>query len=52
MTYNFCKRVITRETYFGKDDMAFKLDIFLMNDRITSEEYAELTELLNKASKE
>jgi hypothetical protein len=47
MTYIFCKKVIENKTYTTKEDMQIKLDVFLLNNRITQEQYNELTGLLN-----
>jgi len=49
MTYIYCKRVIENGTYGAKEDMQIKLDVFLLNNRITQEQYNELTALLNAA---
>lgn len=46
MTYTFCKRIIQNGNY-DKEDMLLKLDIFLLNDRITQDEYNELVAMLN-----
>ena len=40
-----CKLLITNDRY-TYDDMYAKLDLFLMLNRITEEEYVELTGLL------
>ena len=45
MTYNLCKRLIENGRY-EKVDMTFKLDVFLLNDRITQVEYEELLQLM------
>lgn len=45
MTYNLCKRLIQAKR-FKKQDMMFKLDVFLLNNRITQEQYEELLQLL------
>lgn len=45
-TYDLCKLVIERKTYKNKEDMMIKLDIFLMGNRITKDQYLELNELL------
>jgi len=48
-TYLLCKRVIGNANYktqAEKDDMQFKLDAFLLNNRVTQNEYSELTQLL------
>ncbi len=47
MTYRLCKTVIEKETFGTKEDMLFKLDVFLLNNRITQDEYNGLTALLN-----
>ncbi len=47
MTYTMCKKVIENKTYSSKEDMRQKLDVFLLNNRITEAEYTELTALLN-----
>lgn len=49
MTYTYCKKVIENTTYTSqaqKDEMQIKLDVFLLNNRITQEQYNELTVLL------
>lgn len=46
MTYKLCKQIITNKTYISKEDMQLKLDVFFANNRITQEEYEELTNLL------
>lgn len=48
MTYMFCKKLIEIGRY-EKDDMLNKLDIFLINDRITQTEYEELVGMINAA---
>lgn len=45
MTYNVCKRLIQNGN-FEKEDMMLKLDIFLLNNRITQEQYNELVNLM------
>lgn len=49
MTYDICKRLIDIKSFdkAGKDDLQSKLDVFLLHDRITQNEYDELVELLN-----
>jgi len=47
LTYRACKSQIERKSYATKEDMHQKLDIFLIGDRITQDEYKELTDLLN-----
>lgn len=46
MTYIFCKKVIENGTYSTKEDMLIKLDVFLLNNRITQDEYNELVGML------
>lgn len=46
MTYVYCKKIIERGNY-DKDDMLIKLDVFLLNNRITQDQYTELTKLIN-----
>lgn len=48
LTYRACKSMINRKSYISKEDMRNKLDIFLLNNRITEEEYNELTGLLDE----
>lgn len=43
MVYKLCKRLIETNR---ADKMQEKLDVFLVNDRLTAEEYTELTGLL------
>lgn len=49
MTYRICKRLIDIKTFDeeSKAELLSKIDIFLLNNRITEEEYNELTGLLN-----
>lgn len=46
LTYRACKSLIDRKAYISKEDMQFKLDIFLLNNRVSQDEYNELTEQL------
>ncbi len=48
-TAKLCKKVIEKEKANGTlnvDEMTEKLDVFLLNDRITDEEYNELVALM------
>lgn len=45
MTYKLMKRIITKGGY-DEEKTKQKLDVFLMADRITTEEYQELVELI------
>lgn len=47
MLFNLCRTVIERKTYTSKEDMKNKLDVFLLNNRLTQEEYNELEQLLS-----
>ena len=51
MIYALLKRMITKGNY-EKEDMQNKLDIFFAVNRITEEQYLELTELINSKSAE
>lgn len=46
MTYVFCKKVIDNGRCGTKEEMMIKLDVFLLNNRITQEQYNELVALL------
>ncbi len=46
LTYVNCKKLIEMGRY-EKEDMLNKLDIFLLNDRITQSEYEELVNKIN-----
>ncbi len=48
-TYTLCKTVINKGTYGTKNDMQLKLDVFLLNNRISQTEYKELVDQLNAA---
>ena len=45
MTYRLCKRVIESGNYY-KEEMMQKLDVFLLNNRISQTEYEELVALM------
>lgn len=48
-TYTLCRTVIENTRYRSqeqKNEMQFKLDVFLLNNRINQDEYNELTQLL------
>jgi len=47
MTYKACKSLIDRKSYVSVEDMQTKLDIFLLNNRLTQVEYNELSASLN-----
>ncbi|WP_303870460.1 hypothetical protein [Acetobacterium wieringae] len=49
MTYKVAKMMITNGNY-EYNDMLKKLDIFLLGNRITQEQYTELVGLLNAAA--
>ena len=46
MTYERLKKVI-RNGKYNKDAIMNQLDVFLMNNRITSEQYQELVSMVN-----
>ncbi|MBC2721847.1 hypothetical protein [Desulfosporosinus sp.] len=50
MTYIYCKKVIQNGTYGTEEDMMIKLDVFLLNNRITQDQYNELVGLLNASA--
>ena len=45
VTYKMCKTLIERKRY-EKEDMLEKLDVFLLANRISKEEYEELVGML------
>ncbi len=47
MTYKLMKRIIEKGGY-DRESTLLKLDVFLMADRITPEEYQELVELMGE----
>lgn len=47
MTYKLCLTVINKNTYGTKEEMLEKLNVFLLNNRISQEEYNELAALLD-----
>lgn len=47
-TYDFCKFLITKGRY-AYEDMAAKLDLLMLNNRITDQQYAELAALMQPA---
>lgn len=47
ITYTNCKKVINKGTYGTKEEILEKLDIFLLNNRVTQEEYNELATLVS-----
>lgn len=48
ITYTNCKKVIANGNYGIKEEMMVKLDVFLLNNRLTEEQYTELSSLLDK----
>lgn len=54
MTYSLCKRLIVNAINRQKCDEAFvsdmkdKLDVFLLNNRITDDQYNELISMLDQ----
>lgn len=47
ITYTNCKKVINKGNYGTKEEILEKLDIFLLNNRVTQEEYNELANLVS-----
>ncbi|WP_352399388.1 hypothetical protein [Anaerotignum sp.] len=45
MLFNWIKTMVTRGTY-DKQDMLKKMDLFLLNNRLTEAEYTELVTLM------
>lgn len=45
MTYQRCKAIIANGDY-AKEDMLTKLDVFLLANRITTEQYNELVQIM------
>ena len=50
-TYMYCKKIIAGGNY-DSDDMLDKLDVFLLNERITNEQYNELIGMVTPADEE
>ena len=48
LMYGLLKGRIERGTYKTKEEMLTMLDLYYFNDRITAEEYDELTNLLEE----
>lgn len=48
-TYTACLLLIQRKSYKSAEDMAFKLNVFFLNDQLTQTQYDELMGLLNAA---
>ncbi|ENZ9523007.1 TPA: hypothetical protein ACKOLD_003665 [Clostridioides difficile] len=46
--YNLLKLMIEQKNYSIKEDLQHKIDVFYTVNRITEEQYLELTSLLNK----
>jgi hypothetical protein len=47
LTYRLCKIKIERKSYDTKEQMQEMLDVFYVGARLSTEEYQELTALLN-----
>ena len=45
-TYEMCKILIEKKRYI-KEDMLSKLDVFLLGNRITEEQYSQLVDMMN-----
>ena len=46
MIYKLMKKMIVNHNYYDKEEVQRKLDVFYASNRITEEQYTELTELL------
>ncbi|HBG3321518.1 hypothetical protein ACWJWC_19225 [Clostridioides difficile] len=46
--HNLLKLIIEQKNYSTKEDLQHKMDVFYAVNRITEEQYLELTSLLNK----
>lgn len=46
MLYKLLKKMITNHNYNTAEEMQRKLDVFYATNRLTEEQYTELTELL------
>ncbi|MGO0987983.1 hypothetical protein ACTPEW_18805 [Clostridioides difficile] len=46
--YNLLKLMIEQKNYSTKEDLQHKMDVFYAVNRITEEQYLELTSLLNE----
>ncbi|WP_404988159.1 hypothetical protein [Clostridium culturomicium] len=51
MTYRNCKKLIEAGRY-EYDDMMNKLDVFLLGDRVTQEQYTELVGMMDSQKNE
>lgn len=51
MTYRNCKKLIEAGRY-EYSDMMNKLDVFLLGDRVTQEQYTELVALMDSQKNE
>ena len=49
MTYGYCKKIIASGRY-DKNSMKDKLDVFLLAERITDDEYKELMQMMEAVS--
>lgn len=47
ITYINCKTVINKGTYGTREEILEKLDVFLLNNRVSRDEYDELVALVN-----
>lgn len=47
MTYSNCKKIIEKGTYASKEEMQEKLDVFYLNNRLSQDQYSELTQMLS-----
>lgn len=52
VVYSLLKKRIERQTYTSKEDMQVMLDLYYFNNRITADQYDELTKLLLEQEKQ
>lgn len=52
IVYSLLKKRIERQTYTSKEEMQVMLDLYYFNNRITADQYDELTKLLSEQDKE
>lgn len=48
LTYRLCKQKVARKLYETKEKMQEILDVFCAGERMTTEEYQELSSLLGR----
>lgn len=51
ITYRLCKNKIEKDMYETQEDMQIMLDVFYAGERITRDQYQELSDLLSSKHK-